>query len=101
MAQLTNHFRTPTLHDIQTIRIQRREAKQLSNTLKKHHQDRKCDSANSLLHTPPVYNHARRDHAAKEDNTTSKAIFGNAVTSFSNVLFHDAIGVTSTEKGTE
>jgi hypothetical protein len=101
MIRLTNDLGTPTLHNIQTIRIQRREAEQLCDTLQKHHQDRKCDSANSFLHTPSIYNHACGDHTTEEDDTTPQAIFSFAVTSFLNVLLDNAIGVTSAEKGAE
>ena len=99
--RLTNNLRTPTLHNIQAIRIQTRETKQLRHTLQKHHHYRERHTTDPFLHAPSIDNHTRGDDAAEENKTAAQPVLSDAVAADANVLFHNVVGVTAAEECTQ
>lgn len=97
----TNDLSRSALHNVQTIRVQTWETKQLRNALQEHHDDWQRDTADPFLYTPSIDDHACRYDSAQEPQTAAETVFGFTMTSDANVLLDDVICVSAAEEGAE
>lgn len=90
------------MHHIQTVSVKRRETEQLGHTLDKHTHHQQRHAANPLLHTPPIDQHARRDHQPHEEHATAEPVLGDTMaTAFPDPALDDVVGVAPTDEGAE
>lgn len=97
----TNDLRTPTLHDVQAVRVQAREADQLRDSLDEHGYDGECDAADSLLHAPAVEDHASWNDTSEGDQAAPEPVFGDPSSLLHNVLLDVVVRPAPAEEGTK
>jgi hypothetical protein len=69
--------------------------------LKKHHQNWKSNSSDSLFYAPSIDDHACWDHATEEEDATPKTVFSDALASLLDVFLDDTISVAPAKEGAE